>query len=335
MNLATNYMGLKLSSPLVVSASPLPRSLDNLRQMEASGASAVVLWSLFEEQIEHEARELDYYLHYGTERFAESLTYFPQVETFHLAGDQYVEHVTKARQAVNIPIIASLNGVSAGGWIHYARRLQDAGADALELNVYFLPTDPTVDGRRVEQAHLDVLHAVRSAVTIPVAVKLSPFFSAIANMAQSLSQAGADGLVLFNRFYAPTIDVENLQVARQLRLSDSGDSLLPMRWIAILRDRVEVSLAASGGIHTPQDMAALIMAGADVTMVCSALLQRGIGHLRTLRDGLDAIGRRHGYADVGEMRGILSHRSSAEPGAFERANYMKTLNEYGRTATLE
>ncbi len=335
MDLSTTYMGLKLSSPLVPSASPLSRDLDNLRRMADAGAGAVVLWSLFEEQIQHDARELDFYMQYGTERFAESLTYFPRPAEFHLAPEQYLKHVAAAKAAVKIPIIASLNGISTGGWISYARKMQDAGADALELNVYFIPTDPRLSGERVENVYLAVLAAVKASVTIPVAMKLSPYFSSTANFVTRLDQAGADGLVLFNRFYQPDINLDALEVQPNLLLSSTFESRLPMRWMAILHGKVRASLAASTGIQTAEDVTKMIMAGADVATMCSCLLRNGIDHLKTLRQGLIDIMESKEYESVAQMRGVLSQKKCPEPAAFERANYMKAISSFGPTMTLE
>ncbi|MFB3893464.1 MAG: dihydroorotate dehydrogenase-like protein [Phycisphaerae bacterium] len=337
MDMSTTYMGLKLSSPLVPSASPLSQEIGNIKRMEDAGAGAVVLWSLFEEQIEHDATELDYYLQYGSERFAESLTYFPQPRDYKFGGEAYLEHIAKAKKAVGIPIIASLNGVSAGGWTSYARKMQQAGADALELNVYFLPTDPGVTGRRIEEVYFDVLKTVKSSVTIPVAMKLSPFFSSMSFMAVALANAGADGLVLFNRFYQPDIAVKELEVVPHHTLSTSIDSRLPLRWIAILHGKVRASLAATGGIINAQDAAKMILAGADVTMLCSTLLRNGIGELAKIRQGLTAIMEEMEYDSVGQMKGVMSQKSCAEPAAFERANYMKSLTSFAEwgVRTLE
>jgi len=335
MNLTTQYMGLELSCPLVPSASPLSRELGNVRAMEDAGAGAVVLWSLFEEQIQHDARELDFYLQYGADRFAESLTYFPQVDDFHLGPDEYLEHIAKAKKAVDIPIIASLNGLSTGGWTGYARKMQEAGADGLELNVYYIPTDPKITGTLVESVYLDVLRIVRETVDIPVAMKLSPYFSATANMAQRLVDAGADALVLFNRFYQPDVFVDELEVRPRLTLSTPDEGRLPLRWMALLHGRMDVSLAATTGIHTAEDAAKMILAGADVTMMCSALLTNGVEYLAIVRDELGQILERKGYESAEQARGVLSQKTCAEPAAFERANYMKTLQSFGRTATYE
>ncbi len=335
MDLFTAYMGLKLRTPLVLSASPLSRDTDTVKRMVDAGASAVVMWSLFEEQIAHEESELEHYLEYGTERFAESLTYFPHVSQYKTGPEQYLDHLSALKEAVDVPVIGSLNGVSAGGWISYARRMQDAGADALELNVYFLPTSPDATSETVEDAYLAVLRAVKSAVDIPVAMKLSPYFSATTAMARKLEQAGADALVLFNRFYQPDIDVDNLEAVPTLELSRPYDSRLPMRWISILRPHLQCSLAATTGIHTGGDAAKMLLAGADVTMLCSALLTGGDKRLAAVKAELTEVMERVGYESVSQMKGVMSHAKSAEPGAFERANYMKALNSFGWTPTRE
>ena len=335
MNLTTTYMGLKLASPLVVSASPLSMDLATIRKVEDCGAGAVVLASLFEEQISHEAEELDFYLQYGADRWAESLTFFPREKEYKLGPEEYLEYIAKAKKAVDIPIIGSLNGISAGGWTTYARKMQEAGADAVELNVYYIPTDPNVTSQRVEEVYLDVLRAVKQNVSIPMAMKLSPYFSSMAAMATRLDAAGANALVLFNRFYQPDIDVDNLEVRPSLKLSTQFESRLPLRWIAILFGKIKASLAATTGIHTAHDVAKMIMAGADVTMLCSALLERGIGHLSRVRAGLVEIMQQKEYNSIAAMHGVMSQRTCPEPAAFERANYMKTLQSYGWTPTLE
>ena len=335
MDLSTNYMGLQLSNPLVASASPLSREIADIRRLEDAGASAVVLWSLFEEQLEHDATELDYYLEYGAERFAESTSYFPHVSEYKLGPDQYLEHIALAKEAVDIPIIASLNGISTGGWISCAKQIAQAGADGIELNVYYIPTDPKLTSERVENVYVSVLQAVKASVSIPVAMKLSPYFSATAGVLTRLDEVGADALVLFNRFYQPDIDLGTLEVAPDLVLSRPADGRLPMRWIAILYGRIQASLAATSGIHSAEDVAKMILAGADVTMMASALLLNGIEHLTTVREGLAEVLDQKGYASVSEMKGVLSQQRCAEPAAFERANYMKTLSSFGGTATLE
>jgi dihydroorotate dehydrogenase (fumarate) len=335
MDLTTRYMGLRLTSPLVVSASPLSRNVQAVQRMEESGAGAVVLWSLFEEQIEHDAEELEHYLQYGTERFAESLTYFPHPAEFHLGPDEYLDHIAKVKKSVGMPVIASLNGVSAKGWVRYAALVEQAGADGIELNVYFIPTRENLTSSQVEELYLSVLRAVKEKVKVPVALKLSPFFSSLANFAKRADEAGADALVLFNRFYQPDIDLAALEVRPNLVLSAPAESRLPMRWIAILHGRLKASLAATTGVHSGQDAAKMILAGADAVMMCSALLLRGISHLRTVRDEMEESLEAGGYRGIAEARGVLSQKNCAEPAAFERANYMKALNTYGMTATLE
>lgn len=325
MDLTTTYMGMQLKSPLVPSASPLSQKIDNIRRMEDAGAAAVVLFSLFEEQISQEARELDYYLSAGTESFAESLTYFPKEEDFILGPDEYLEHIRKAKQAVRIPIIASLNGVSAGGWIDYARKIEAAGADALELNIYYIPTDPNLSSAEIEDIYLNDLRTVKSSVKIPVAMKLSPYFSGMANMARRLDEAGADALVLFNRFYQPDIDLENLEVVPNVLLSTPQSMRLPLRWIAILYGRVKASLAATSGIHSAEDVIKMLMVGADVTMLASTLLKNGIGRLTKILEDMKVWMEEHEYVSVKQMQGSISQKSCAEPSAFERANYMKAL----------
>lgn len=328
MDLSTTYLGLKLKNPLLPSASPMSRSLDTMKQLEDAGASAIVMYSLFEEQIAHEAAELNHYLSYGTESYAEAMTYFPEAQEYNLGPEEYVEHVHKAKQALGIPVIGSLNGISTGGWINYARKIEEAGADALELNVYYIPTDPHLSAQDVEDRYMQVLHAVKRSITIPVAMKLSPFFSSFANMARRLELGGADGLVLFNRFYQPDIDLETLEVKPNVILSTPHALKLPLRWIAILHGRIKMSLAATSGIHTAQDVVKMLMAGADVTMMCSSLLKFGPEHLRKTLVELDRWMIEHEYISVSQMKGSMSQKSVADPAAFERANYMKALNSY-------
>ncbi|MFP3938646.1 MAG: dihydroorotate dehydrogenase-like protein [Phycisphaerae bacterium] len=335
MDLSTAYMGLKLRSPLVVSASPLSRDIDTAKRLVDAGASAIVMWSLFEEQISHEAAELEHYLEYGTERFAESLTYFPDPGDYSTGPEQYIEHIAELKKAVDVPVIGSLNGVSAGGWTSYARQMQQAGADAVELNVYFLPTSPDATADTIENAYEGVLQAVKSVVDIPVAMKLSPFFSAPVATAKKLERSGADALVLFNRFYQPDIDIENLQATPSLELSRSYDSRLPLRWMAILRPHLQCSLAATSGIHTGRDAAKMLLAGADVAMLCSALLSGGADRMSAVKAELIEVMESVGYESVSQMKGVMSHEKSPEPGAFERANYMKALNSFGWTPTRE
>jgi dihydroorotate dehydrogenase (fumarate) len=328
MDLSTTYLGLKLRNPIVPSASPLSRSVDSMKRLEDAGAGAVVMYSLFEEQITHEFAEIEHYLSYGTESFAEALTYFPTSDEYNLEPDEYVGLIAKAKQALRIPVIASLNGVSVGGWIRYAKKIEEAGADALELNVYYIPTDPVLTGEEVEHRYVEVLEAVKRTVQIPVAVKLSPYFSAMMHIAQRLVKAGANGLVLFNRFYQPDIDLESLEVTPEVTLSDPTTNRLAMRWIAILRGRVSASLAATSGIHSAEDVLKMLMAGADVTMMCSALLKHGPGRITEVLEGMKKWMLEHEYSSVEQMKGSMSHKSVADPSAFERANYMKALNRY-------
>lgn len=328
MDLTTKYLGKTLKNPIVASASSLSREVSNIRAMEDAGVAAVVLYSLFEEQIAHEIGELDHYLSYGTESFAEALDYFPEPEEFHRGPEEYLEHIRRAKAAVDIPVIASLNGISTGGWVQYAKLMEEAGADALELNIYLIPTDPTVAGSDVEQVYLDVLTEVKKNVAVPVAVKLSPFFSSLANMACRLEKAGANGLVLFNRFYQPDIDLEALEVTPNVILSTPMAMRLPLRWVAILHGRIGIDLAATSGIHNAADVLKMLMAGANVTMMCSALLRNGIGHVWRVLEQLEAWMTEHEYVSVEQMRGSMSHKACPDPSAFERVNYMRALNSY-------
>ena len=332
IDLSTSYLGLTLRSPLVASAGPLCESLDNIRRMEDAGAGAVVLHSLFEEQITLESQQLDQHLSHGTESFAESLTYFPDMRDYNLGPDAYLDHVRRAKAAVGIPVIGSLNGVSTGGWISYAKKIQQAGADALELNVYYIPTDPALTAPEVEQMYVDLVRDVTRSVGIPVAVKLGHFWSAFANVAARLDGAGARGLVLFNRFYQPDFDLDNLEVVPSLTLSSSYELLLRLHWTAILYGHVRADLAVTGGVHTAEDVLKAMMAGARVAMMTSALLQRGIEHLGVVRDGLLAWMEAREYESIRQMQGSMSYRSVREPSAFERANYMKVLSSYALRA---
>lgn len=329
MDLTTTYMGLKLKNPVIASSQPLTMELDNVKRLEDAGASAVVLYSLFEEQINQEAKELDHFLSTYSESFAEALTYFPEPKDYrNLHAEEYLEYIAKLKKSVKIPIIASLNGVSTGGWISYAKKMQEAGADAIELNIYYIPADPYTKPQDVEQMYLDDLKAVKSTVTIPVAMKLSPFFSSMANMAMKLDQAGVDALVLFNRFYQPDINLETLQVEPSLQLSTSYEIRLPLRWIAILYGNVNCSLAATSGVHTHQDALKLIMAGADAVMLASVLLKSGINRIAEILSGMEQWMKEHDYPSIAKMKGSVSFRTIAEPSAFERANYIKTLQSY-------
>lgn len=330
MDLSTTYMGLKLRNPLVASSSPLSHKVDSIRQLAEAGIGAVVMYSLFEEQINLESQQLDYFLTHGTESYAEALSYFPDLGNYNVGPDEYLNLIHKAKQAVDVPIIGSLNGVSAGGWVRYARMIQEAGADALELNVYYLPTDPDLPGTEVEQMTVDVVKAVRSEVSIPLAVKIGPFFSSIPNIAKRLAEAGANALVLFNRFYQPDIDIENLTVTPHLVLSDSDEMRLPLRWTAILYGRVPVDLAIITGVHTYQDVLKGLMAGARVTMMTSELLQNGIGRIGQILQEMQIWMEEYEYSSVQQMIGSVSQKNVAEPAAFERANYMKVLDSYPR-----
>jgi dihydroorotate dehydrogenase (fumarate) len=325
MDLTTKYLGMQLRTPLVASASPLSHEISGIRSLEDAGASAVVLYSLFEEQLHKEALELELHLNAGTESFAESLTYFPHTSEFHTGPDEYLEHIRKAKSAVDIPIIASLNGATLGGWTKYAKQVEQAGADAIECNLYSIPTNTEILGSDVENAYLDIVRQVKLAVHIPVAAKLSPFFSNLANAAKRLDQMGTDGLVLFNRFYQPDIDLEELEIKPNVLLSTPQDLRLPLTWIGILFGRIRASLAATSGVHGPEDVIKLLMVGADVTMMCSALLRYGIAHLRLVEVGMRKWMEEHEYESVQQMQGSMSQQRCADPGAFERAQYMRAV----------
>ncbi|MDP2208637.1 MAG: dihydroorotate dehydrogenase-like protein [Bacteroidota bacterium] len=328
MDLSTTYMGLKLKNPIVPSASPLSRDINTIKALEDAGASAIVLYSLFEEQITHEAMELNYLTTQGNESYAEAVTYFPQANEYHLGPEEYLEHLQKAKRAVNIPVIASLNGVTAGGWLEYAKNIEQAGADGLELNVYYIPTDPKYTGVDIENLYIDILKIVRSEVKIPVAVKLSPFFSSMANIAKKLDENGANALVLFNRFYQPDIDLETLDIVPNIFLSTPQAMRVPLRWVAILYGKIKADIAATSGIHTSEDVLKMLMVGANVTMMCSALLENGPKYITKVVNDLQRWMEEHEYESVRQMIGSMSHKSVKEPAAFERANYMKVLNSY-------
>jgi len=328
MNLTTNYLGLQLKNPVVASSSPLSHTVDSIRRLEDAGAAAVVMYSLFEEQIGFDSYYIDYHLTQGIDSYAESISYFPDMQSYNVGPDAYMELIRRAKEAVDIPIIGSLNGASVGGWTDYAALIEEAGADALELNVYYVPTNTEISGIEVEVLYLDILSAVRQAVNIPVAVKLSPFFSSIANMASRLTDHGADGLVLFNRFYQPDFDLENLEVAPRLVLSNSNELRLPLRWVAILYGRLDVDLAITSGIHTSQDVIKGLMAGAKVTMMASELLQNGVRRIGQVLNEVTTWLTEHEYESVMQMIGAMSQKHCAEPAAFERANYMKMLQSY-------
>ena len=335
LDLTTTYLGLKLRNPLVVSPSPLSEQIGNILRMEDAGASAVVLHSLFEEQITIESQALDKALSAGTESFAESLSYFPDMTRYNLGPEGYLEVIRKAKQAVNIPIIASLNGVSTGGWIKYAMEMEQAGADALELNIFYLANDAKLSGEQVEELYTSLVSHVRASVRIPVAVKLAPYFSAMASMAKKLDHAGADALVLFNRFYQPDFDLEALDVQPSLSLSTSNELLLRLHWVATLYGQVKADMAITGGVHTAQDLLKAMMAGAKVAMVTSAILKNGIEHMETMLADLRAWMEEHEYESIQQMQGSMSRKSVADPTAFSRANYLKVLSSYSVRSAVQ
>ncbi len=328
LDLTTTYLGLKLKHPIISSASPMTQTLDGIRKLEDAGVAAIVMHSLFEEQLLREAAELHFATLQGTESYAEAQSYFPEPEQYLLGPEEYLKLLWKAKQVIGVPVIASLNGSTSGGWVEYARKMEDAGADALELNIYYLPTDSGMSSEQIEQNYLDVLSAVKSQVRIPVALKLSPYFSNLAYMARRLDEAGADALVLFNRFYQPDLDVDNLEVWPHVELSSSTEIRLPLRWIAILYGNLRCNLAATTGIHTAKDVFKMMMAGADATMMLSALYQHGLGHVKNVLEDMERWMEIHEYDSVQQMRGSMSQMSVMDPGAYERANYMKTLQSF-------
>jgi dihydroorotate dehydrogenase (fumarate) len=327
-DLMTSYLGLRLTNPLIASSSPLTERIDDLRLIEEAGASAVVLPSLFEEQISIESRDLDQYLSHGAESYAEATSYFPDMRAYNLGPKGYLARLSEAKRALRIPVIASLNGASSGGWTRYARNLQDAGADAIELNVYFVPTDPAMTGADVENMYLDLVREVVGSVKIPVAVKLTPFLSAPVDIARQLGVAGVRGLVLFNRFYQPDFDLEQLEVVPALNLSGPVTLRLRLRWAAIIYGHTTADLAITGGVHSGTDVVKCMMAGARIAMVASAILKHGPAKLRAMLDELTEWLVAHEYESVELMQGSMSQRACAEPAAFERANYMRVLRSY-------
>lgn len=324
-DLSTTYLGLQLKNPLVASASPLSKKLDGIRRLEDGGVSAVVMYSLFEEQIVHESRALDYYLNRGTESFAEALTYFPEMEHYNIGPESYLDLISRAKQATAIPIIGSLNGVSTGGWIDYARKIQDAGADALELNVYYVPTDTTLTAGELENAYVSLVRDVKAQIDIPLAVKLSPFFTSLPNLAHRCVEAGANSLVLFNRFMQPDLDIEALDVQPRVTLSTSSELRLPLRWMALLFGRIDTDLALTTGVHNAQDALKAFMAGANVAMMASELIANGPQRAGEILTDIEQWMETYEYTSITQMRGSMSQRAVAEPAAFERANYMKAL----------
>lgn len=334
MDLSTNYLGLRLKHPIMPGASPLAHDLGSVKQLEDAGAAAIVLPSLFEEQIRREAIDTELAAEMSEASSAEALRMFPAPEEFRLGPEPYLEHVRKVKEAVSVPVIASLNGVTGSGWLDYAKQIEKAGADALELNVYFLAADPNEPGETVEKRTVDIAREVKKGVKIPVAVKMSPFYSSIANMARQLDEVGVDGLVLFNRFYQPDIDIEELEVVPALHLSDSSELLLRIRWIAMLAGRTKGSLAASGGVHTPADAIKAIMAGANAVQLVSALLRRGPAYLGTLLQQVTEWMEKEGYESMDQMRGNMSHQRTPDPAALERANYARIITGWRPDATV-
>ncbi len=326
--LNTTYLGLKLKNPLVVSACPLTAEIDQLKRLEQAGAAAAVLPSLFEEQIEHDSMQMAEAQEFGTESFAEALTYFPQQDEFRTEPEEYLETIAKAKKAVAIPVIASLNGTSKGGWVRYAKMMQEAGTDALELNIYFVPGELEMTGPDVEDRYLELVAAVRESISIPLAVKIGPYFSSLGNMAQRLVESGADGLVLFNRFFHPDIDLEKLEAHPQLHLSTSAELSVPLRWIALLHGRVKASLAATSGIHDAPGLLKALLAGADVGMIASVLYQKGIAEVSEILAGLSKWMEEKEYSSVEQLKGSMSRENCPDPSAFQRGNYMKTLTSF-------
>lgn len=328
VDLKTTYLGLALKNPIVASSSPLSEKVETVQTLEEAGVAAVVLYSLFEEQIMRDSLELDYFLNKDAESYAEALHYFPEMGRYTIGPEAYVAHVKKVKAATNIPVIGSLNGVSTGGWIDYAQKIEGAGADALELNLYYLPTDVEISSAELESAYATLVYNVCTRVNIPVAVKLSPTFTALPNFAHRLVEAGAKGLVLFNRFYQPDFDLEALEVTPNLKLSSSDELRLPLRWIAILYGRIEADFALTSGVHKPTDILKSMMAGAKVAMMASALLKKGPARVGKLLAKLSQWMEEHEYDSIQQMQGSMSQKAVADPSAFERANYMKVLNSY-------
>ncbi|HEV2351910.1 MAG TPA: dihydroorotate dehydrogenase-like protein [Terriglobia bacterium] len=330
IDLTTTYLGLTLKNPVVVSASPLQKDLGNIRQMEDCGAAAIVMHSLFEEQIDVEGRELNRYMEQGTESYAESLSYLPDMETYNLGPEGYLEHLSRVKNSVGIPVIGSLNGVSRGGWTRYARMMEEAGADAIELNTYYLETDPKVTGAEVEQMYCDLVTELRASVKIPLAAKLSPMFSSMPNIARRLDQLGMNALVLFNRFYQPDFDLEKLEVVQSLVLSQSYELLPRLNWVAILFGHIAADLAVTGGVHSGIDVLKCMMAGARVAMTTSALLRNGINHISKILEETSLWMEEHEYVSIRQMQGSMARQSVSDASAFERVNYMHVLSSYAK-----
>ena len=334
-NLTTNYLGLKINNPLIASASALSKKLENIKQMEDAGLGAVVMYSLFEEEITHESKALNHFLVRNEDSFWEAVTFYPDLGNYNMGPEKYLKGIQDAKAAVDIPIIGSLNGVSTGGWIRYAKLIEEAGADALELNLYFLPADTEFDSVTIEAAQIKLVKEVRKSIKIPLSVKLSPYYSSLPGFVASLGDTGAKGVVLFNRFYQPDFDIERLEVMPKLDLSTSADILLPLRWTAILYDRIKLQLALSSGVHTAEDIAKAVLAGAAAVMTASELMANGILKAKELIQVFSDWVDEHGYKSIEQMRGSMSQKNVENPSAFERANYMKTLSAFGPTATIE
>ena len=330
-DLSTTYLGLTLKNPLVASASPLSKKVESARKLEDAGVSAIVMYSLFEEQIIHESLELDHFLTRGSDSFAEAMSYLPDGGTFALGAEKYLLQVGALKQALSIPVIGSLNGVSKGGWTKYAKQIQDAGADALELNLYFIPTDPDLSAQELENAQVELVAEVKAAVTIPLAVKISPFVTALPNFARRIVEAGANGLVLFNRFYQPDFDLDELEIVHNLDLSTSAELRLPLRWVSILHGKIKTDFALTSGVHTAQDVLKAMMSGANVAMMASSLLHHGEGIIPSILNEINEWMTSHEYVSIKQMQGSMSQNAVKEPAAFERANYMKVLNSFRST----
>lgn len=328
IDLTTTYLGLELKNPLVASSSPLSKKLDTVKKMEDAGIGAVVMYSLFEEQITHESKALDHYLERGTNSFSEAITYFPDLEKYNIGPEEYLDLIQKIKQSVSMPVIGSLNGISSGGWVDYAKKIEQAGADALELNMYYIPTDPTLASQELEKTYVDLVKDIKKQIHIPLAVKLSPFFTSLPSLASRLVQAGANGLVLFNRFIQPDFDIETLEVIPSLQLSNSSELRLPLRWTALLYGKVNADLALTTGVHTVQDVIKGVMAGANVTMIASELLEKGTYRITELNSQLLDWMVTYEYKSIKQMRGSMSQKNVSEPAAFERANYMRALTTY-------
>ena len=327
-DLTTRYLGLTLKNPIVAAASPLTKKIDYAKKLDEAGVGAIVMYSLFEEQIIHESLELDHYLTRGTNSFAEALSYLPDIGTYAMGPGKYLDHLAAVKKSVSVPVIGSLNGVSKGGWTRYAHHMQDAGADAIELNLYYLPADPDLGAEELENTYLELISDVRAAISIPLSVKLSPFTTALPNFSKKCAEAGANGLVLFNRFYQPDFDLENLEVVHSLVLSTSDELRLPLRWISILYGKINLDLALTSGVHTATDIIKSMMAGAKVTMIASELLKNGYGRVADMLATLQFWMEEHEYKSIQQMQGSMSQQAIKEPAAFERANYMQVLGSY-------